>query len=204
MNDHDRHHDHSACQTGVISHPATDPVCGMTVTTGPDTPSVEHGGSEYHFCSASCRAKFVADPQRYLANPAGDKTPGACCGGHGAAKPAPTGGKYDIVPGGHAGPVFTCPMHPEVRQPGPGACPICGMALELESGVPGDEGPNPELADFTRRFWVGAALSLPVLVLAMGPMFGLGVREPIGHRTAALARTAACDPGRSVERMALP
>ncbi|MCF8880131.1 heavy metal translocating P-type ATPase [Hyphobacterium sp. SN044] len=185
MSDHNHHHDHSACQTGAKSHPVTDPVCGMTVTTGPDTPSVEHGGSAYHFCSASCRAKFAADPQRYLSKPAGDKAPGACCGGHGAAKPAPAGGKYDVVPGGHAGPVYTCPMHPEVRQPGPGACPICGMALELESGVPGDEGPNPELADFTRRFWVGAALSLPVLVLAMGPMFGLGVREAIEYRSAA-------------------
>ena len=186
MSDHNHQHDHSACHAGAAAKSATDPVCGMSVTPGPDTPVIRHDGKEYHFCSDSCRTKFADDPERYLGTSDAAHEHGACCGGHGSTNSAAApGGKYDKVPAGHSGPVYTCPMHPEVRQPDPGACPICGMGLELESGVPGDEGPNPELADFTRRFWVGAALSVPVLILAMGPMFGLGVREAIGHRTAA-------------------
>lgn len=91
-------------------------------------------------------------------------------------------GQYDHVPSDHAGAVYTCPMHPNVRQTQPGSCPICGMALELESAAYAEEGPNPELVDFTRRFWIGAVLTLPVLLIAMGPMIGLGViREAIGQ-----------------------
>lgn len=94
-------------------------------------------------------------------------------------------GEYDHVPAGYAGPVYTCPMHPEVRQTHAGACPICGMGLELESAHMADEGQNPELVDFTRRFWIGAVLTVPLLVLAMGPMIGLGVvRESLGERAA--------------------
>lgn len=92
-------------------------------------------------------------------------------------------GQLDTVPVVYSGPVYTCPMHPEVRQTHPGSCPICGMGLELESAAMADEGPNPELVDFTRRFWVGAILTLPVLVLTMGPFIGLGgVREIFGER----------------------
>lgn len=94
------------------------------------------------------------------------------------------GGKYDKVPAGHAGAVYTCPMHPEVRQITHGACPLCGMGLELESAAVGDEGPNPELVDFTRRFWVSAALTIPVLVLAMTPYLGItAIRDFFGERT---------------------
>ncbi|TWJ09561.1 copper-transporting P-type ATPase [Altererythrobacter ishigakiensis] len=94
----------------------------------------------------------------------------------------PRDGQYDHVPSDHAGAVYTCPMHPNVRQTQPGSCPICGMALELESAAYAEEGPNPELVDFTRRFWIGAVLTLPVLLIAMGPMIGLGViREAIGQ-----------------------
>ncbi|WP_176475862.1 copper-transporting P-type ATPase [Halomonas salipaludis] len=104
--------------------------------------------------------------------------------GHGASAPA-HGGKYDKVPAGHAGAVYTCPMHPEVRQTTPGACPLCGMGLELESAAVGDEGPNPELVDFTRRFWVAAVLTLPVLVLTMSPYLGvMAVRDFFGERNA--------------------
>ncbi|MCD6007839.1 copper-transporting P-type ATPase [Halomonas sp. IOP_31] len=104
--------------------------------------------------------------------------------GHGASAPA-HGGKYDKVPAGHAGAVYTCPMHPEVRQTTPGACPLCGMGLELESAAVGDEGPNPELVDFTRRFWVAAVLTLPVLILTMSPYLGLGaIRDFFGERNA--------------------
>lgn len=103
--------------------------------------------------------------------------------GHGASAPA-HGGKYDKVPAGHAGAVYTCPMHPEVRQTTPGACPLCGMGLELESAAVGDEGPNPELVDFTRRFWVAVVLTVPVLVLTMSPYLGLtAVRDVFGERT---------------------
>jgi len=102
-----------------------------------------HGGRDYHFCSAHCQAKFVADPGRYLS-------------GRNAASPPPP-----------ADTMWTCPMHPEVRQDHPGACPICGMALEPEQ-VSADTGPSDELVDMTRRFWIALVMTLPVFVLEMG------------------------------------
>jgi Cu+-exporting ATPase len=119
-----------------------DPVCGMTVD--PHTAPHRHSyrGHTYYFCAAGCRAKFAADPQKYL----GDAQ---------AAEPVPEGA------------IYTCPMHPEIRQVGPGSCPICGMALEPDVAT-AESGPNPELADMTRRFWIGLALSIPVVVLEMG------------------------------------
>jgi len=104
--------------------------------------------------------------------------------GHGAAaRGAAPAGSYDTVPAGWEGAVYTCPMHPEVRQTRPGSCPICGMGLELESAAMADEGPNPELVDFTRRFWVGTVLTVPLLVLTMGPYVGFpGIREIFGER----------------------
>lgn len=146
--------------TERVSH-AEDPVCGMTVDTSVGKSSHIHEGQKYHFCSQGCHDKFSADPVYYLS------------GAHQkAAENAPSGT------------MFTCPMDPEIVQEGPGTCPICGMALE-PMGVPtGDEGPNPELVDFRRRFWVGAVLTVPLLVLAMGPFVGLGVvREFLGERT---------------------
>jgi len=103
----------------------------------------QHRGDTYHFCSASCRTKFAASPEQYL-----DKT-----------QP-----QQPHVP---EGTIYTCPMHPEIRQIGPGSCPICGMALEPEL-VTLDAAPNPELADMSRRLWVGLGLALPVIVLEMG------------------------------------
>ncbi|MGK7655039.1 copper-transporting P-type ATPase [Roseovarius sp. B08] len=103
---------------------------------------------------------------------------------HGAATAGVKGGEYDTVPEGYAGTVYTCPMHAEVRHPGPGSCPICGMGLEPETVSAEDEGRNPELVDFTRRFWVGAVLTIPVLVLAMGPFVGFTYfMELLGERT---------------------
>ena len=91
----------------------------------------------------------------------------------------------DTVPAGHTGAVYTCPMHPSVRQTQPGSCPLCGMGLELESAAMAEEGPNPELVDFTRRFRVAAVLTLPLLVITMGPFLGIGaVREAFGERGA--------------------
>ncbi|WP_281243362.1 copper-transporting P-type ATPase [Roseovarius lutimaris] len=102
-----------------------------------------------------------------------------------SSTPAPVkGGKYDTVPANYVGAVYTCPMHAEVRQTKPGSCPICGMGLELESAAMAEEGPNPELIDFTRRFWVGAVLTIPLLILTMAPYVGAGwIREIFGERT---------------------
>ena len=103
---------------------------------------------------------------------------------HGAATVGVKGGEYDTVPEGYTGTIYTCPMHAEVRHPGPGSCPICGMGLEPATVSAEDEGPNPELVDFTRRFWVGAVLTIPVLILAMGPFVGFTFfKELLGERT---------------------
>jgi len=124
---------------------ARDPVCGMEVDPHTTPHRAEHAGRTHYFCSAGCRAKFVADPAAYL-----DRQEQKL-----SAEP--------VAPGT----IYTCPMHPQIRQVGPGNCPICGMALEPEVAT-GEEGPNPELVDFTRRFWIGLVLTLPVVVLEMG------------------------------------
>src|SRR5438445_3386610 len=135
-------HDHGDAATKV-----RDPVCGMTVDPATSKHRFVHHGETFHFCSAGCRTKFAADPAKYLARKnEEDKAP---------------------EPEMPAGTIYTCPMHPEIRQVGPGSCPICGMALEPEVATL-DSGPNPELADMTRRFWIGALLSLPTVVLEMG------------------------------------
>jgi P-type Cu+ transporter len=134
---HHDDHDHAAAAPTV-----KDPVCGMNVDPATSKHRFAHQGETFHFCTARCREKFAADPARYL-----------------EAK-APS---HDIP----AGTIYTCPMHPEIRQVGPGNCPICGMALEPELASL-DAAPNPELADMVRRFWVGGALSLPPVVLEMG------------------------------------
>ncbi|WP_353299353.1 MULTISPECIES: copper-transporting P-type ATPase [Sulfitobacter] len=100
--------------------------------------------------------------------------------GHHGAEKVPAG-DLDGVPAGFDGAVYTCPMHPDVRQPHAGSCPICGMGLELESATM-DDGPNHELVDFTRRFWFGAILTIPLLILTMGPYLGLPVRDIFGER----------------------
>ena len=119
-----------------------DPVCGMVVDPAKSPHHVRHDGHDYHFCGAKCLAKFVAEPARYL-HPA----------------PAPVDGL--------AGTIWTCPMHPEVRQDHAGACPICGMALEPEL-VSADTGASAEYLDMLRHFWVALALALPVFLLEMG------------------------------------
>jgi Cu+-exporting ATPase len=129
-------------ETGHQHHgPATDPVCGMTVDPHNAKHRADYRGHPYYFCSAGCKTKFSADPEKYL----GPRTP------------------ETVV----KGVTYTCPMHPQIRQDGPGACPICGMALEPEMPS-ADTGPNPELADMTRRFWIGLVLAMPVATLDMG------------------------------------
>jgi P-type Cu+ transporter len=132
-------HYHPAAATDGVR----DPVCGMTVEPATAKHRHEHEGHTHYFCSAGCLTKFAADPAKYL-----DKD-------QKAAEPVPEGT------------IYTCPMHPQIRQVGPGACPICGMALEPEIAT-AEAGPNPELADMSRRFWIGLALSVPVVVLEMG------------------------------------
>lgn len=150
---HDHRHSQGPDAQSSTNATAKDPVCGMTVDPAKTTHHTTHDGHEFHFCSAGCRAKFVADPAKYL-------TPAA---------PEP------VKPGV----IYTCPMHPEVRQIGPGACPKCGMALEPEDATAG-AGPNPEIADFTHRFVVGAVLTVPLFVMEMGSHL-LGLHIPLPH-----------------------
>ena len=153
------------------STPTIDPVCGMSVDPATARWSAQHEGTTYYFCSEGCRDKFVADPARYLA-PDRFALPMQVHGHQHEHAPAPS----QPMP---KGTIYTCPMHPEIRQEGPGDCPICGMALE-PAGVPAETGPSPELVDFTRRFWISAVLSVPLLILSMGPMLGLPVDRWIG------------------------
>jgi Cu+-exporting ATPase len=161
---HTYHFCSEGCRTKFVAAPddyieATDPVCGMKVDRSTARYMAKHGGERFYFCSGGCKAKFEAEPEAYL-----------------KGKPAP-----EPMP---AGTIYTCPMHPEIEQIGPGDCPICGMALEPKGLPTGDEGPNPELVDFRRRFAVGTVLTVPLLVLAMGPMLGLPVGAWLGERTA--------------------
>jgi len=151
---------------------AKDPVCGMDVNLGAGKPQFDHAGTTYHFCAQGCHDKFAKDPIHFLS---------------GAHKKA----REEMPEGTH----YTCPMDPEIITDKPGDCPICGMALE-PMGVPtGDEGPNPELIDFRRRFLVGAILTVPLLILSMGPMIGLGfVRDALGERAALWLEFALATP----------
>jgi Cu+-exporting ATPase len=122
---------------------AKDPVCGMDVDPQHAAGSHVHNGVTYYFCSGHCLARFRASPERYLAPQA----------------------QPEAMPGGD----YTCPMHPEIVQTGPGACPVCGMALEPKT-LALEQTPNPELAAMSRRFWISLALTIPVFVLAMAEM----------------------------------
>jgi Cu+-exporting ATPase len=145
-----------------------DPVCGMAVDPQMTPHRHEFEGRPYYFCSAGCLGKFRADPKRYVVKQASTER---------------------AVP---EGAVYTCPMHPEIRQIGPGSCPICGMALEPVLAT-AETGPNPELADMTRRFRFGAVLTLPVFVLEMGSHL-TGVGDHIGHTTSNWVQMALATP----------
>ncbi|HWM42655.1 MAG TPA: heavy metal translocating P-type ATPase [Burkholderiales bacterium] len=122
-----------------------DPVCGMTVDPATAAGHVDYKGTTYHFCSQHCAHRFEADPEKFL------------------------GGKARPAPPLQAAAKYTCPMHPEIVQTGPGSCPKCGMALMPMEGAAEDDS---ELRDLTRRLWASAVLSVPLLVIAMAPMFG--------------------------------
>ena len=154
-----------AAPTGTT---AIDPVCGMTVSLKPDTRTESFGGESFHFCSGKCQIKFKADPWFYASGRAA-----------GRKKPAPANVQY------------TCPMHPEIIRDAPGACPICGMALEPM--LPSDE-PSHELTDFTRRMWISAAAAVPLIILTMGEFVALPVRDWIGRQIAGYVEFVVATP----------
>ncbi len=161
--DHGHHHDHGLHGGHHHEHEGAagqvkDPVCGMTVDPHATTHRAQYEGKPYYFCSSGCQSKFMAEPAKYVEPAAARK-----------AEPVPEGT------------IYTCPMHPQIRQVGPGSCPICGMALEPVLAT-AETGPSHELIDMTRRFWIGLALSLPVVVLEMGGhLTGLG--HYVGQQT---------------------
>ncbi|HEX9771167.1 MAG TPA: heavy metal translocating P-type ATPase [Kiloniellales bacterium] len=149
-------------RTDQASEPKiTDPVCGMTVDPRSAKHRAEHEGETYLFCGAGCLEKFKAEPARYIAaSQAHDHT--------GPDVRSETGrAREPATPSARTRVQYTCPMHPEIVRDGPGACPICGMALEPMT-VSLEQETSPELIDMTRRFWVGTVLTVPLLVLAMG------------------------------------
>ena len=143
---HDPHehapHEHDAHESGVKDG-VRDPVCGMLVDPHTTQHRHQHEGRTYYFCSGGCRSKFAAEPTKYLTK---------------------SSKSVENIP---EGAIYTCPMHPQIRQVGPGSCPICGMALEPVLAT-AEAGPNAELIDMSRRFWIGLILSLPVVALEMG------------------------------------
>jgi P-type Cu+ transporter len=141
-----RQHGHEDGDSAAVA-PAIDPVCGMKVDPATAKHRFSYKGQDYFFCGARCRERFEADAEKFL-------------------RPR------EPEPAAPAGTIYTCPMHPEVRQVGPGSCPICGMALEPDQ-VSLDDAPDPELIDMTHRFWIAAALTVPVFVIEMGRHLGL-------------------------------
>ena len=171
--------EHACCgsdhSSAIGSEPAVqavtviDPVCGMTVDLAKGKPTCDWLGDPYHFCGQKCCDRFEADPWFFLSG--NNKK------------------KKTVVA---EGTTYTCPMDPEIVQEGPGTCPICGMALEPMSGV-SDE-PNHELIDFTRRLWVSAGAAVPLLILAMGPMVGLPIRDWLGPQLSVWLEAALATP----------
>jgi Cu+-exporting ATPase len=153
---HNHRHTASEIPTGIET--AKDPVCGMEVAVKPDGRRADFKSETFHFCSDKCQIKFKADQWHYASGRAAEQT-----------KAAPTDVQY------------TCPMHPEITRDAPVACPLCGMALDPM--VPSDE-PSEELTDFTHRMWISAVAAVPLIVLTMGGLVGLPVRDWIGHQTA--------------------
>lgn len=172
---HNHNHNHNHNQTSIT---VTDPVCNMTVDPDQAAEHLEHDGQTYHFCSHGCAQKFQADPQAYITN--GDGEDESCHHHHHEHQheehaPQATSGNT----------IYTCPMHPEIEQVGPGQCPKCGMALEPKSVSPSDTNEEDgELTDMTRRFWGSLVFTVPVLLLAMGPMVGLSIDKWLGHTVA--------------------
>jgi Cu+-exporting ATPase len=162
-----------------------DPVCGMDVDRATSKHRSQHDEEKFYFCSGHCKAKFEASPETYL---------NLVAEGHAHHHDSGAGVEHDpemaLADGATE---WTCPMHPEIRRLGPGACPICGMALEPVT-ITADTGPSPELADMTRRFRVGVALSIPVLVLGMGGDLFPVIHDLISPKASAWAQLALATP----------
>ncbi|MAL78580.1 MAG: copper-translocating P-type ATPase [Sneathiella sp.] len=157
--------------TSTGAETAIDPVCGMTVRLDAGKPTHTHNEETFHFCSQKCCNRFAADPYFYLS------------GGHKKRqKSAPKAAQY------------TCPMHPEVISDHFGDCPKCGMALEPMGAPTADDGPNPELTDFTRRFWVSLVLAIPLMIVSMGEMVGLPIENWLGAHLANWLQLALATP----------
>src|SRR6187399_1687319 len=175
---------HATAETASSSMaPATDPVCGMAVDAS-SPHRLEHDGREYRFCCDGCLEMFRAEPARY-----------ATAGGAAASAPCAHDAKRPLrPPSPQTATQWTCPMHPEVLRDGPGSCPKCGMALEPLAPTL-EEGENAELRAMRRRFWVAAALSVPLLVLTMGEML-LGHAASLGldRRTRVFAELVLATP----------
>ncbi|MEO9197745.1 MAG: heavy metal-binding domain-containing protein, partial [Antricoccus sp.] len=155
----------------IATKSAVDLVCGMDVDIATAECSAAHEGRTYYFCSSGCKAKFIAAPETYLAPPTEQAT---------AA--------------GTEGAIYTCPMHPQIRQIGPGSCPICGMALEPLVAV-ADVQPNDELLDMTHRLWIGLVLTVPIVALEMGAHVpALRLHELLAPQTSALIQFALASP----------
>lgn len=166
--DHGHHHGHHGAPAEPGAHTETDPVCGMQVIVKDGVRSEQYDGETFYFCSDGCQQKFKADPYFYAsgnAKEAGQQT--------------------------QPGTQWTCPMHPEIIRDEPGSCPKCGMALEPT--VPSDE-PSEELVDFTRRLWVSVAAAIPLMILTMGGMVGIPVRDWLGHQLAAYVEFVLATP----------
>jgi Cu+-exporting ATPase len=215
----DQNEHHAAVPTGKV----LDPVCGMMIAPKNAVDSAEHNGRTYYFCSPGCAERFRKEPEKY---PKDEDSTEQSCQHHHDEGDGDTSRPHAETRGSEtesraAGTLYTCPMHPEIEQEGPGSCPKCGMALEPKTPAarkskattkytcpmhpeivqdePGscpkcgmalepmtvtadeDEEDDSELRDMTRRFWIGAVLTIPVLILAMGPMVGLPVDAWIGH-----------------------
>lgn len=143
----------------AVAEPHVDPVCKMLVI--PETAAAEYDyeGTKYYFCNPGCKEKFAADPERFLRQETGDERQ--------ESEPPVSSLSSPVSPSSSE---YTCPMHPEIVQIGPGSCPICGMALEPKE-ITLDDTPDPDYLDMTRRFRISAVLTLPVFVLAMAEMF---------------------------------
>jgi len=161
------HHVHDNVAHGSM---VKDPVCGMDVDPSSTAYRSDHGGQTYYFCSEHCQAKFATDPVCYLQPMATSAAPVS----------------VEAVE-------WTCPMHPEIRRPGPGACPICGMALEPVT-VTADSGRSPELTDMTRRFWLGLVLAVPVLVLGMGGELFPSLHDYVSERASTWVQLVLATP----------
>ena len=177
-------HTHEPAPT--TARQVTDPVCGMTVDPATTEHTAVHDGEHLYFCSSGCKAKFLAHPDQYV-------HPAEAHDHAGQDPTGRTGGSEAPSPGIGESVEYTCPMHPEIRRPGPGSCPICGMALEPVI-LTAETGPSPELRDMTRRFWVGVALSIPVVILGMGRDLIPWLHDAVSASTSAWVQLALATP----------